>query len=164
MADSSMTTFMQEKVMPAVNKFTNFHFVRCMQKGIVACTNATMIGSIFMLLLIPPFPAEMSGGIVDAWRNFSAANAGLLNLGYTFAGDHEEIIEEAVGLSEEMELPKRGDTFVRADFYECFENMGLYWTPAQTLGEEIVKGTVTHDNAAEKTEETNKAMNSAAVN
>jgi uncharacterized membrane protein YfhO len=26
-----------------------------------------------------------------------------------------------------MELPKRGDTFVRADFYECFENMGLYW-------------------------------------
>ncbi len=44
------------------------------------------------------------------------------------------------------------------------ENMGLYWTPAQTLGEEIVKGTVTHGNAAEKTEETNKAMNSAAVN
>ncbi len=90
MADSSMTTFMQEKVMPAVNKFTNFHFVRCMQKGIVACTNATMIGSIFMLLLIPPFPADMTGGFVDAWRNFSAANAGLLNLGYTlgtqFAG------------------------------------------------------------------------------
>ncbi|MBQ6489041.1 MAG: PTS sugar transporter subunit IIC [Solobacterium sp.] len=90
MADGSMTTFMQEKVMPAVNKFTNFHFVRCMQKGIVACTNATMIGSIFMLLLIPPFPADMTGGLVDAWRNFSAANAALLNLGYTlgtqFAG------------------------------------------------------------------------------
>ncbi len=78
-----MTAFMQEKVMPLVNKFTGFHFVRCMQQGIVACTNATMIGSIFMLLLIPPFPAEMSGGLVDAWRNFSAANAGILNLGYT---------------------------------------------------------------------------------
>lgn len=81
---------MQEKVMPAVTKFTNFHFVKCMQEGIVACTNATMIGSIFMLLLIPPFPAEWTGGFFDAWRAFSAANAGILNLGYTlginFAG------------------------------------------------------------------------------
>lgn len=50
-----------------------------------------------------------------------------INLGYTFAGDHEEIIEEAVGLSEEMELPKIPESFSRADFYECFENMGLYW-------------------------------------
>ena len=85
-----MSNWMQEKLIPAISKFTNFHFVKCMQRGIVACTNATMIGSIFMLLLIPPFPAEMSGGIVDAWRAFSAANAGLLNLGYTlgtqFAG------------------------------------------------------------------------------
>ena len=90
MKSEGMSTFMQEKLIPAITKFTNFHFVKCMQKGIVACTNATMIGSIFMLLLIPPFPAEMSGGIVDAWRNFSAANAALLNLGYTlgtqFAG------------------------------------------------------------------------------
>ncbi|MBR3962935.1 MAG: YfhO family protein [Oscillospiraceae bacterium] len=50
-----------------------------------------------------------------------------INLGYTFAGDHDEIIEDAVGLSEEMELPKTFDSFARADFYECFENMGLYW-------------------------------------
>lgn len=87
---NSMAEFMQEKVMPAVQKFTNFHFVKCMQQGIVACTNATMIGSIFMLLLIPPFPASWTGGFFDAWRAFSAANAGLLNLGYTlgvnFAG------------------------------------------------------------------------------
>ena len=50
-----------------------------------------------------------------------------INLGYTFAGDHDEIIEDAVGLSEEMEIPYSGDQFARADFYECFENMGLYW-------------------------------------
>lgn len=50
-----------------------------------------------------------------------------INLGYTFAGDHYEIINDAVGLSEEMELPEESDAFVRADFYECFENMGLYW-------------------------------------
>lgn len=90
MKTNAFADFMQEKVMPLVNKFINLHFVKCMQSGIVACTNATMIGSIFMLLLIPPFPAEMKGGLVDAWRAFSAANAGILNLGYTlginFAG------------------------------------------------------------------------------
>ena len=50
-----------------------------------------------------------------------------INLGYTFAGDHDEIIEDAVGLSEEMSIPENESSFVRADFYECFENMGLYW-------------------------------------
>ena len=50
-----------------------------------------------------------------------------INLGYTFAGDHEEIIDDAVGLSEEMELPVSYGGFARVDFYECFENMGLYW-------------------------------------
>ncbi|MBF6625502.1 extracellular solute-binding protein [Aerococcaceae bacterium zg-BR9] len=41
--------------------------------------------------------------------------------------------------------------------------MSNYWTPAQTLGERIVAGEVTHENAAEVTESTNKAMNSSAV-
>lgn len=50
-----------------------------------------------------------------------------INLGYTFAGDHEEIINDAVGLAEEMEIPSSENEFARADFYECFENMGLYW-------------------------------------
>ena len=44
-----------------------------------------------------------------------------INLGYTFAGDHEEIIDDAVGLSEEMELPVSYGGFARVDFYECFE-------------------------------------------
>ncbi len=43
-------------------------------------------------------------------------------------------------------------------------NMGQYWTPAETMGKEIVNGSVTHDNAAEKTEAMNETMNSAAVN
>ncbi len=50
-----------------------------------------------------------------------------INLGYTFAGDHEEIINDAVGLSEEMEIPTSKNEFARADFYECFENIGIYW-------------------------------------
>ena len=37
--------------------------------------------------------------------------------------------------------------------------MGNYWTPAENMGKAIVAGEVTHDNAAEKTEDMNTAMN-----
>ncbi|MBD5546610.1 MAG: extracellular solute-binding protein [Lachnospiraceae bacterium] len=37
--------------------------------------------------------------------------------------------------------------------------MNNYWSPAENMGIEIVAGEVTHDNAAEKTEEMNQAMN-----
>lgn len=37
--------------------------------------------------------------------------------------------------------------------------MGLWWSPAENMGKNIVAGTVTHDNAAELTEEMNTAMN-----
>ncbi|MBE6122540.1 MAG: extracellular solute-binding protein [Erysipelotrichaceae bacterium] len=43
-------------------------------------------------------------------------------------------------------------------------DMGQYWTPAETMGKEIIAGTVTHDNAAEKTEAMNTSMNTATVN
>ena len=39
--------------------------------------------------------------------------------------------------------------------------MGNYWTPAQTLGENLVNGTITHDNAAEETEKTNSLFSSS---
>ena len=42
-------------------------------------------------------------------------------------------------------------------------NMGLYWTPAETMGKELVAKTVTHDNAAEKTEVMNTSLNTATV-
>lgn len=41
--------------------------------------------------------------------------------------------------------------------------MGQYWTPAESMGQELVAGSVTAANAAEKTESMNTAMNSAAV-
>ncbi|MDO5109689.1 MAG: sugar-binding protein, partial [Erysipelotrichaceae bacterium] len=41
--------------------------------------------------------------------------------------------------------------------------MGQYWGPAESMGKEINAGTVTHDNAAEKTEAMNESMNTAAV-
>lgn len=42
-------------------------------------------------------------------------------------------------------------------------NMGRYWGPAENMGKAIVAKEVTHDNAAEKTELMNEAMNKDAV-
>lgn len=38
-------------------------------------------------------------------------------------------------------------------------SMGNYWSPAENMGKAIIAGDVTHDNAADKTEEMNTAMN-----
>lgn len=37
--------------------------------------------------------------------------------------------------------------------------MGNYWSPAENMGKNIISGEVTHDNAADRTEEMNTAMN-----
>lgn len=79
---TSMSDWVQEKVVPKVSKFTSFKFVECMQAGITACMNAAMIGSIFMLLMNAPFPQDSTFTLAVAWRNFSAANTAWLNLGY----------------------------------------------------------------------------------
>lgn len=79
---TSMSDWVQEKVVPKVSKFTSFKFVECMQAGITACMNAAMIGSIFMLLMNAPFPQDSTFALAVAWRNFSAANTAWLNLGY----------------------------------------------------------------------------------
>ena len=42
-------------------------------------------------------------------------------------------------------------------------DMSNYWTPAESMGKELVAGTVTHKNAAEKTEAMNTSMNTSAV-
>ena len=42
-------------------------------------------------------------------------------------------------------------------------DMGNYWTPAESMGKELVAGTVTHKNAADKTEAMNTSMNTSAV-
>lgn len=78
----SFSDAVQEKLFPLVTKFCNFKFVQCMQAGVTACMNATMIGSIFMLLMNAPFPTDATFGLAVAWRAFSAANQEWLNLGY----------------------------------------------------------------------------------
>ena len=44
-----------------------------------------------------------------------------------------------------------------------FTEFSYFWTPAESLGIEIRDGFVTHENAAEKTEALNKAVNSSGL-
>ena len=56
------------------------------------------------------------------------------------------------------------DTMAYASIVQPLQaDMGNYWTPAQSMGDELVAGSVTHANAAEKTEAMNASMNSSAV-
>ena len=73
---------MQEKVLPAVTKFSNYKFIKAMTTGITAPVCATIIGSVIAVLMTPPFPPTATGGFIDAWRAWSAANAGWLMLVY----------------------------------------------------------------------------------
>lgn len=90
---------------------------------------AVSLGFVFLL-----YKFRMSKGIKTVAVILTAVmcasyGATYVNWGYTFAGDHQEIINDAVGLSGKMSLPEDDSDsgFVRADFYDCFENMGLYW-------------------------------------
>ncbi len=56
------------------------------------------------------------------------------------------------------------DTMDHASIVQPLQaDMGNYWTPAESMGKELVAGTVTHKNAAEKTEAMNTSMNTSAV-
>ena len=109
---ANMSDFVQEKIMPWITKFTNLKFVQCMQSGITACMNAAMIGSIFMLLMNAPFPADSTFGLAVAWREFSAANATWLNIGYQIglnAAGFYILIGMVVAVCEKDRLPLTGN-------------------------------------------------------
>ena len=80
---SEKSSFLNDKLLPAISRFSNFKFVRAMTNGIVAPTAATIVGSIIAILQTPPFPATNTSAFVTAWRAWSAANAGWLSLTYT---------------------------------------------------------------------------------
>lgn len=46
----------------------------------------------------------------------------------------------------------------------CFAEFSYYWTPAQTFGEELRDGVITHDNAKDKLDELQEAVNTSGVN
>ena len=58
----------------------------------------------------------------------------------------------------------QGDTMDFASIVQpILPEMANYWTPAQSMGEALVAGDITHDNAAEKTDAMNTAMNTSAA-
>lgn len=58
----------------------------------------------------------------------------------------------------------QNDTFNKTSIIQPFvSGMANYWTPAENFGKSIINGEVTHDNAATKTEEFNKSLNTAVV-
>lgn len=58
----------------------------------------------------------------------------------------------------------QNDTFNNTSIIQPFVSaMGNYWTPAESMGKALINGEVTHDNAAQKTEDFNKAMNQSEV-
>ncbi|MBQ6294935.1 MAG: extracellular solute-binding protein, partial [Firmicutes bacterium] len=56
------------------------------------------------------------------------------------------------------------DTMAFASIVQPLQaDMGNYWGPAESMGKELVAGSVTHANAAEKTEAMNTSLNTSAV-
>lgn len=58
----------------------------------------------------------------------------------------------------------QNDTFDNTAIIQPFvPAMGNYWLPAENMGKAFVNGDITHDNAAEKTEDLNTSLNSSVV-
>lgn len=74
----------------------------------------------------------------------------------------ELLADEAI--SSDMLVAAQNNTFNTTAIIQPFvPAMGNYWTPAENFGKSIVNGEVTHDNAADMTEEFNTSMNTSAV-
>ncbi|MBR2990232.1 MAG: extracellular solute-binding protein [Solobacterium sp.] len=72
--------------------------------------------------------------------------------------------DSSINIGDDLLAKAQMDTMGYASIVQPLQaDMGNYWTPAQSMGEELVAGTVTHDNAAEKTEAMNTTMNTAGV-
>lgn len=74
----------------------------------------------------------------------------------------ELLADEVIG-ADELVIAQN-DTFSNTSIIQPFvSKMGNYWTPAENFGKSIINGEVTHDNAAEMTENFNTSMNTSAV-
>lgn len=76
--------------------------------------------------------------------------------------NNELLVDEEIAANPMVKA--QNDTFNNTSIIQPFvANMSNYWKPAENFGKAIVNGDVTHDNAAEKTEELNKSMNTSIV-
>lgn len=72
--------------------------------------------------------------------------------------------DTSIDVSDDALAEAQADTIANTSILQpIVSSMGNYWTPAQSMGEELVAGSVTHSNSAEKTEAMNEAMNTSAV-
>lgn len=74
-----------------------------------------------------------------------------------------ELLEDEVIGSDELVIAQN-DTFSNTSIIQPFvSKMDQYWSPAENMGKAIVNGEVTHENAAEMTENFNDSINTAVV-
>ncbi|MBQ7433045.1 MAG: extracellular solute-binding protein [Lachnospiraceae bacterium] len=74
-----------------------------------------------------------------------------------------ELLEDDVIGADELVIAQN-DTFSNTSIIQPFvSKMDQYWSPAENMGKAIVNGEVTHENAAEMTENFNDSINTAVV-
>lgn len=78
---STLTEFFNDKLVPKLSSISGKPFVKAMQTGMTAPMVATVVGSIFTVMKIPPASANSSNSVILAWRQWSEANVGWLDLG-----------------------------------------------------------------------------------
>lgn len=72
--------------------------------------------------------------------------------------------DKSVNVGDNVMAKAQMETMIKTSILQpTVAKMGNYWGPAETMGKELVAKTVTHDNAKDKTEKMNKAMNTDAV-
>ena len=134
--------------------------------GICAAPSYTLDGEAKQL---KAFAGSKAIGVNPNSKNPEVAVALAAFLGSTQAQqDHYDlrnIIPTDLGIS--VDDPLANAQMDAMDFASIVQplqpTMGQYWSPAENMGKELVAKTVTHDNAAEKTEAMNETMNTAAV-
>ena len=74
-----------------------------------------------------------------------------------------QLLKDAT-ISADPVVKAQNDTFNKTSIIQPFvSGMGNYWTPAESMGKALINGDITKDNAAQKTEDFNKAMNTSEV-
>lgn len=77
-----MKQLFEEKIMPLINKFSQHHYVKTIQQGVMGLIGITIFAGIISILKTPPFPPTFSNAFADGWRNFAEANMGWLDVVY----------------------------------------------------------------------------------
>jgi arabinogalactan oligomer/maltooligosaccharide transport system substrate-binding protein len=135
--------------------------------GICAAPTYTLNGEEKQL---KAFAGSKAIGVNTNSKNPEVAVALAAFLGSTQAQqDHYDLrniipTDKNINVGDDALAKAQMDTMAYSSIVQPLQDaMGQYWGPAESMGKEINAGTVTHDNAAEKTEAMNESMNTAAV-